>query len=215
MGLIAAPIPIIAVIIVLMAPGGRGRAALFVLTWIVAVVVVATAVGLVAVGGEATAPGESPTWVGWVQLLVGLLVLLIAVRSLRDLLRRPAAAEPEPPSWMSAINTMGIAKWVGLAVVMAVANPKSLAMVLGGGAAIASFDLGFLGTLSASLVFAVLGAVGLLLPVGTAALSGSRGIRTLGRARAWLVANNDTVTMTVLFVFGGVFAAKGWGTLLV
>ncbi|RKS08087.1 hypothetical protein DFP74_3776 [Nocardiopsis sp. Huas11] len=34
------------------------------------------------------------------------------------------------------------------------------------------------------------------------------------RARAWLVAENDTVTMVVLFVFGGVFVAKGSGVLL-
>ncbi|WP_433697006.1 GAP family protein [Nocardiopsis sp. CA-288880] len=214
LGLIAGPIPIIALIFVLMAPGGRGKAVLYVVAWIAVVVVIATGVGLVAGGGDATAPGESPAWVAWVQLLLGALLVLIALKTLRGHLTRPVAAEPEAPSWMAAIDTMGAGRVMGLAALLAVANPKSLAMVLGGGAAIASFDLGFAGTLSAAMIFGVLGAIGLLVPLATVALSGARGVESLRRARTWLVANNDAVTMTVLFVFGGVFAAKGTGVLL-
>lgn len=213
LGLIAGPIPIVTLIFVLMAPSGRGKAVLFITAWIAAVFLVATGVGLVAGGGDATA-GESPAWVGWAQLLMGLLLLLLAVKSLREHIGHPSTAEPEPPSWMAAIDSMGSGKVIGLAGLLAVANPKSLAMVLGGGAVIASFGLGVAGTLSAALVFAVLGAIGLLAPLATVALSGPRGREALGRTRTWLVANNDTITMTVLFLFGGVFVAKGSDTLL-
>lgn len=213
LGLIAGPIPVIAVIFVLMSPGGRGRALLFVLAWIATVTAVATAVGMVA-GGGGSSPGESPAWVGWVQLLLGVLLVLAALKTLRDHLSRPAGAEPEPPSWMAAIDTMGTGKVMGLGGLLAVANPKSLAMVLGGGAAVAAFDLGLAGTLTAAAVFAALGSLGLLAPVAAVALSGPGGTQKLRRARTWLVDNNDTVTMTVLFVFGGVFAAKGSEALL-
>ncbi|WP_017586214.1 GAP family protein [Nocardiopsis ganjiahuensis] len=213
-GLIAAPLPIVAVILLLMAPAGRGKALAFVLTWAAVVLVVSAAVGLAAGTGDTTASGESPVWVGWAQLLLGLLLLLVTVKNLRDRLGQPSGTEPEPPAWLTAIGSMGGGRVVGLAVLLAGANPKSLAMILGGGAAIAAFDLGTGGTALAALVFAVLGSLGLLAPVVAAAVWGERGAHALERARSWLTANNDTVTMTVLFVFGGVFAAKGLGVLL-
>lgn len=213
LGLIAAPLPIVAVILLLMAPGGRGRALAFVLTWAGVVFAVSAAVALIAGAGDTTAAGESPVWVGWVQLVLGLLLLLVALRSLRGHLRRPAGTDPEPPAWLTAIDSMGAGRVVGLAALLAGANPKSLAMALGGGAAVAAFGLRTGGTLAAALVFAALGCLGLLVPLIAAAVSGERGNRALERARTWLIANNDTVTMTVLFVFGGVFAAKGLGVL--
>ncbi|MET9710252.1 SulP family inorganic anion transporter [Nocardiopsis alba] len=72
----------------------------------------------------------------------------------------------------------------------------------------------FLTGLFEELPEAVLGSLGLLVPLLAVTVSGERGTRTLEKAHTWLIANNDTVTMTVLFVFGGVFAAKGLGTLL-
>ncbi|MEU0489163.1 GAP family protein [Nocardiopsis sp. NPDC006139] len=214
LGLIAAPLPIVAVILLLMAPGGRGKALVFVLTWAGVVFVVSTAVALIAGAGDTTAAGDSPAWVGWVQLLLGLLLLLVAVKNLRDHMKRPEGADPAPPAWLTAIDSMGAGRVVGLAALLAGANPKSLAMAAGGGVAIAAFGPGAGGTPAAALVFALLGSLGLLVPVIAAAVSGERGRRALERARTWLIANNDTVTMTVLFVFGGVFAAKGLGTLL-
>ncbi|MFL1377810.1 GAP family protein [Nocardiopsis protaetiae] len=214
LGLIAAPLPIVAVILLLMAPGGRGKALVLILTWAGVIFVVSAVVALIAGAGDTTESGDSPAWVGWVQLLLGLLLLLVAVKSLRDHLGRPAGTDPEPPGWLTAIDSMGAGRVVGLAALLAGANPKSLAMVLGGGAAIAAFGLGPGGTAAAALVFALLGSLGLLVPLIAVLASGERGAHALERARTWLIANNDTVTMTVLFVFGGVFAAKGLGTLL-
>ncbi|MFB8766832.1 GAP family protein [Nocardiopsis alba] len=214
LGLIAAPLPIVAVILLLMAKGGRGKALVFVLAWAAVILVVSLVVALIAGAGDTTGSGESPTWVGWVQLLLGLLLLLLAVKSLRTHLGRPEGETPEPPAWLTAIDSMNTGKVVGLALLLAGANPKSLAMILGGGAAIAAFGLQPGGTAAAALIFAVLGSLGLLVPLIAVTVLGERGTRTLEKAHTWLIANNDTVTMTVLFVFGGVFAAKGLGTLL-
>ena len=45
-------------------------------------------------------------------------------------------------------------------------------------------------------------------------MAGGHGTHALERARTWLVANSETVTMAVLFVLGAVFAAKGLRVLL-
>lgn len=213
-GLIAAPLPIAAVVLLLMAEGGRGKALVFLLAWVAVVFVLAAVVALVTGGGDPTGPESSPAWVGWLQLLIGLLLLVLAIRTLRGHLAQPEDAEPEPPKWLGAIDSLGAVKVVGLSALLSGANPKNLAMAMGAGAAIGSFGLGAGEAVTTALVFAVLGSLGLIIPFVGVLVAGSHGTRALERSRTWLIANNDTVTMTVLFVFGAVFAAKGLRALL-
>lgn len=213
-GLVAAALPIVAVILLLMSRGGRPKAVAFILAWLVTVFVIASVVALATGSGSASGEEGSPVWVGWIQLLVGLLLLVIAVRTLRESLRASGDATAEPPAWLTAVDGLGVGKVVGLSVALSGLNPKNLAMILGAGVTIGAFGLGVGGSLTAALVFAVLGSLGLIVPLLAVLVSGQAGAKGLGRARDWLVDHNDSVTMTVLFVFGGVFLAKGLRTLL-
>lgn len=208
-GLVAAPLPVVAVILLLMAEGGRAKAVAFIAAWTATVFVVATAVSLLTGPGQADKDSASPAWVGVVQLLIGLLLLVLAGRTLRSSLRTARGGAPEPPGWLTSIDGLTPVKVMGLSAALSGLNPKNLAMILGAGAAVGAFGLGVGGSAAAALVFAVLGSLGLLVPLAFVLLSGRAGARALASARSWLIAHNDTVTMTVLFVFGGVFLAKG------
>ncbi|WP_435112213.1 GAP family protein [Nocardiopsis synnemataformans] len=208
-GLIAAPLPVAAVILLLMAKGGRGKALAFVVVWVAVVFVLCAVVALATGGAGESGTESSPAWVGWIQLVIGLLLLALAIRALRQHLARPKDAAFEPPTWLSAIDSLGTVKVVGLSALLSGVNPKNLAMVLGAGAAVGSFGLGAGEAASTALVFAVLGSLGLIVPFVAVLATGSHGTHALERARIWLIANNDTVTMTVLFVFGAVLASKG------
>lgn len=213
-GLIAAPLPVAAVVLLLMSEGGRGKALAFVLAWVAVVFVLSALVALVTGGDGQTGPEGSPAWVGWLQLVIGLLLLALAIRTLRGHLAQPEGREPEPPKWLGAIDSLSEVKVVGLSALLSGANPKNLAMAVGAGAAIGSFGPGTGEAVTTALVFAFLGSLGLVIPFVGVLVAGSHGIHALERARTWLIANNDTVTMTVLFVFGAVFAAKGLRALL-
>ncbi|MDS1270814.1 GAP family protein [Lipingzhangella sp. LS1_29] len=217
LGLVAAPTGIIATIVLLMASGGRVKAGAFTVAWAVAVLVVGLLVALLSAaastGDTGPAAGTQVDWVAWVQTLLGLLLIVLALRILRRGLQRPADTEPEPPRWLAAMDGMTVPGAMRLALVLALLNPKNLAMIVGGGAVIGSFGLGLTAAAGATAVFAVLGSIGVLAPIVAVALRGGAGDEALRRARAWLDIHGDSVTMTVLFVFGGVFLAQGLGDL--
>ncbi|MFF3260287.1 GAP family protein [Streptomyces sp. NPDC002932] len=71
----------------------------------------------------------------WVKLAVAVLFLLLVGKQWRG--RPKGDAEPGLPSWMKTIDTLTPAKSAGLAFVLAVVNPKNLALVLAAGVSIA------------------------------------------------------------------------------
>ncbi|MFW5417786.1 GAP family protein [Nocardiopsis sp. CNT-189] len=213
-GLAAAPMAVAAVILLLMAEGGRAKALAFAATWFASAALAAAAVALLAGAGGAGAEGGPPAWVGWLQLLIGAGLLLLGLRSLRAHLLRPPGAGSEPPAWLTAVDSFTPARTVGAAAALVCVNPKNLAMLLGAGAALGSAGADPGATALGALAFALLGSLGLLVPIAAAAAAGRRGAEALRRARAWLIANNDATTVTLLLVFGAVFAAKGARVLL-
>ena len=209
-GLLAAPFPIVAVILLLMGDAGRAKPFVFLASWLATAFVIVFVVALgTASRGSASPDGASPSWVGWARIALGVVMVAIALRTLRRRLARDPDAPPVPPAWLTSIAKLGAGKVAGLAVLLAAVNPKGLAMLLGAGAAIGAYDLGAAGDAGTAAVFAVIGSLGVLVPVGVVAALGDRARRGLDHAHTWLIVHNDTVTVTVLFTFGAVFVSKG------
>ncbi|WP_231493974.1 GAP family protein [Nocardiopsis sp. CNT312] len=164
-GLIAALLSVVAVIVLLTADGGRGRAVAFIAVWTAVLFGGALVVALLTGLGYGGAP---PAWVGAVQSLAGTLMLVLAVRRLRSSLRSSGDGDPEPPAWVATVNGLTPVKAMGLAAAIAGLVPKNLAMSLGAGTAIGVGGLGAGGSAAFALLFAVLGAVGLLTPLAVA-----------------------------------------------
>lgn len=209
-GLLAAPLPVVAVILLLMGDAGRAKPLVFLVAWFATAFVIVFVVALgTASRGSAAAGGTSPAWVSWVRIALGVLMVAIALRTLRTRLARDPDAPPVPPAWLTSIGKLGAGKVAGMAVLLAAVNPKGLAMLLGAGAAIGAYDLGAAGDAATAVVFAVIGSLGVLVPVVVVAALGDHARHGLDRAHTWLIVHNDTVTVTVLFTFGAVFVSKG------
>lgn len=91
------PIPIIAVVLLLTTPRARTNGPAFVLGWLLGLGVVGAVVLALAGSGDAGQNGQPATWVSWLKLLLGVL-LLVAVRQFRA---RPHQGEQIAlPKWM-------------------------------------------------------------------------------------------------------------------
>ncbi|PRY02336.1 GAP family protein [Allonocardiopsis opalescens] len=211
-GLIASPLPAVAVIVLLMARDGLVRAGVFILSWVVVAFVIAWAVSLIT-GDSVRSGGVPPDWTGWLRVLIGTAMLVFAGLAVHRHITREPDAPRRPPRWLSAAETMDTLDVIGLAVALSVLNPTTVPLLLGAGAAIGDLGLGTAANAGAALVFAVVGAAGLLLALGAAVGSGEHGRRGLERARAWLLDHDDVVSVTMLFVFGGLILARGLGVL--
>jgi threonine/homoserine/homoserine lactone efflux protein len=127
-GVALSPIPIIAVILMLVTPRARVNGPAFVVGWLLGLALVGVVVLAIADPAGANDDGQPATWVDVVKLLLGLALLLLALRQWRG--RPRGGEEAAEPKWMAAIDQFTPAKSVGMGVVLSAANPKNLLLAV-------------------------------------------------------------------------------------
>ena len=134
-GVAISPVPIIAIILMLLSKRSGPNSASFLVGWIVGVAVALSVV--VAVAGTSTLDTSSgpATGVSWIKVGLGVLLLLVG---LRDWRKRPKGEEqPTLPRWLSSMESITPLKAGGLGVLLSAVNPKNLLLLIAGGIAIA------------------------------------------------------------------------------
>ena len=204
------PIPIIATILMLMSPKPRPLGLSFLGGWVVGISVAVVAFTLL--GGILPEPetGGSRPVVGTIQLIVGALLLLMAVKQWRG---RPGPGEDaELPKWMAAIDTMKPGAALGLALLLSAVNPKNLLLAVAVGASIGRAQLGTGSAAIVIAVFVVIAAVTVAAPVVLYLVAPGKAADVLDEVRAWLVANNAAIMAVLLLVIGTQLLGKGIGS---
>lgn len=201
-GIALSPIPIIAVVLMLTSDRARINGPAFVLGWVIGLGIVGAVVLALAGTGGASKSGSPATWVSWLKIVLGVLVLLVAVRQFRS--RPRGDEEPRMPKWMATIDKTTPPAAAGLAALLAGANPKNLLLAVAGATAIAQTGIGGGQQAVAYLVFALIGTLGVGIPVGIYFVMGARAEKLLAGLKDWMSAHNSVI-MTVLCL---VIAAK-------
>lgn len=186
------PLPVIAVLMLVLSPPGP-RGGLGFLAGRLAALVLATllAAGLAELLQD-RAGADTPRI--WLRLVLG---LALAALALRSLLRPPPAGAPLP-GWLRALETATPATALRLGALVTLANPKELAFMLAAGLAIGADMPGPLQTLALSLAFALMAGAGVALPVLAAAIGGEAVRQRLVPLRDALVARRALVMGLVL-----------------
>jgi threonine/homoserine/homoserine lactone efflux protein len=199
-GVALSPIPIIGVVLMLGTPQARANGLAFIAGWIFGLAVVGTIVLLAASGAGASNSGAPADWVSLVKLLLGVLLVIVAVRQWHA--RPHGSAEPELPGWMKAIDTFTPPKAAGMAVLLSAVNPKNLLLVVGAAAAIAQTGASTVGQAVALLVFVLLGTLGPGIPVAIYFLMRERAATILEGMRGWMARENTTIMAVLCAVIG-------------
>jgi len=207
-GVAFSPLAIVALVVMLVPPGGARPAGAFAAAWVLSLAVVSTAVLLMADGADASANGAPATWVSVVKIAVGLLLVFFGVRRWRghnD--REPEAATPR---WISHLGNVTVARAAGLAAAFNVVKPKNLLLTVGAGLSVAQVGATAAGQAAAICVFVLLGSTGLTLPLAIHVVMGSRGRDLLIELRDWMVRENAAI----IAVLSILIAAKLFGDAL-
>jgi threonine/homoserine/homoserine lactone efflux protein len=197
-GVAISPIPIIAVVLMLATERGRVNGPALLAGWIVGIVVAGAAFLLIAgaIGGQDD--GEPATWVSWVELLLGLVLLRLASKQFRS---RPRGDEdPVTPKWMGAIDHFTPVKAAAAGVVLAAVNPKNAVLILAGVAAITQTGIPADEQALAYAVFTVIASLGAAVPVVMYFALGERSSGLLDRLRVWMARNNAVILAAILAV---------------
>jgi threonine/homoserine/homoserine lactone efflux protein len=210
-GVAVSPLPIIAVVLILVTPRARVNGPAFVLGCWLGIATVGGIVLAVSGGVSASDDGEPATWVGIAQLLLGGGLLFLALKQWRS---RPSEGEhPETPPWMNALDSFTPAKTLGVGFLLAGVNPKNLILVAAGAAAIAGTGISAGDQALALLIFVLIGSIGVTIPVAIYFLLGDRSREILDDTKSWLQDNSATIMAVVLLILGVMIVGDGISTL--
>jgi hypothetical protein len=199
-GVALSPMPIIAVILLLTTPGARRNGPAFVVGWLAGLTVIGVVVLAVFGPGAHGRPGHPATWVSWLQLALGMLLLYVSARQFRG---RPAAGtEPAMPGWMRSVERFDALRSLGVGAFLSGLNVKNLLLAVAAAAAIAKTGIPGGQQAAAYAVFAVISTVTVAAPVVLYLTMGERSERLLARLKSWMSRNNAVIMSVLCLVIG-------------
>ena len=199
-GVALSPVPIIAVALMLMSQRARLNGPVFVIGWLIGLAVIGVVVLAVAGPGGASSDGKPATWVSVLKLVLGLLLLLLAVRQWHG--RPRPGQEVEAPKWMGSVERFSPGKAVGAGAVLSGANPKNLLLAIGAAVAIAQTGMGSGDQAIAYVVFALIATLGVAAPVVMFFVLGDRSHRILAGLRDWMGQHNAVIMSVICLIIG-------------
>jgi hypothetical protein len=203
-GIAISPVPIVELILVIFSRRRVPNTVAFVLTLIV---LSAAAVAMGAAGQKATESSGNHTSTGMAVVLIvlGVLLLLVAIRNWRN------RADTSEPNMLQKISGMGGAAAAFLAFGAVFVNPKNLVLLLAAGQTIGAATSG--SKLLIGALFVLIATAPYTTAAGYALTGGAPANRNLDRARAWLIARNRLIMAVICGLLGALLVVKGAGPL--
>lgn len=207
LGIAISPLPIIAAILMLLSERAKSTSLGLLFGWVLGIVVAITAFTLLSDLIPGNDGRSSSPVVAVLHIVLGALLLLVAARQWRG--RPKDGEEPTMPKWMAAIDTMSFGSAFGLGLLLSAVNPKNLLLGMAAGLAVGSAQLPVGQTALVILVFTLLAACTVLVPVVGYLIASSRLRGPLDRLRLWLTRENAVIMAVLLLVFGVDLIGKG------
>lgn len=205
LGIALSPVPVTAVIIILMSSRARTHAPAFLLGWIAGIL----ALGLITfiVPGIDTARGEPTVFSGWLMIVMGAALLFLSVRQWA--LRPPSDVPVKAPRFLASLERTSILRSTITGLMLSSVTPKNLLLTIAGAASIDSSMLSPMAQMIALTVFALVASLGVGVPVLSFFLIQQRAQSVLGRWKNRLIKHNVTVIIVAFLVFGLLLIARG------
>lgn len=196
-GMLISPLPIVAIVAIILAPRGRTAAPAYASVFIGISLAFILIGALTSAGTTSAPPSATAKTVSFVLAIV--LTLGFAALAIASWLTRPRHGQPPTaPAWLAALDAVTPAKAATLGAIMALTNTKNIPLALKGGALIGEAQLPVLTAGVVCLALVLVGSLPLIV-AAVVATTGSTNVTTaLERVKTEMIAHN-AVIMTVLF----------------
>lgn len=205
-GVAISPLPIVAVVLMLGTARARPVGTAFSAGWIAGLGLASTIVVLLTNGIDES--DESPsTVVSTVKLVLGLALMALAVKRWHQ--RPRNGTVPEPPRWMSSIDSTPPARAAGLGFVLAGVNPKNLALTIAAASTIGAGSGGPARSAVAIVVFVLIGSATVVGPTLWYLLDPGRASKPLNELKDFMADHNTVIMIVLLVVLGTKLLGNG------
>lgn len=196
-GLAISPLPIVAIVAILLSARGRAAAPLYTGAFFVVTLGFIAIGALSSAGASAASHGEGGRIV--VTVLAAMLTIGFTVMTVLSWRSRPKpGTAPTAPAWLAAMDAITPGRAAAIGLVMAVTNSKNIPLELKGGALVGAAHLSVVPAIAMCAALAVAGTLTLLVPTVLGATGSARIARGLDRLKGEMIQHN-AVIMTVLF----------------
>ena len=203
-GIALSPVPVAAILTILLSARPQNAQA-FLLGWLIGILSIGVIVFLIP--GLKTAGGEPTPLSGWIRLILGGILLLLAVKQWRQ---RPSVDEPvEVPRVFSKLNSASAGKTVVLGFLLSALNPKNMLLTFAGTASIYASTATPAEQAIALTIYAVVASLSVGFPIVSYMLFTERVQSVLVDWKDWLIRNNASVVTALLVVFGALIIGNG------
>lgn len=203
--LVLAALPMVLITVVIVTKRPLSVSVGFIGGWMLGLALVGAVV--IVVVDMAPPDGPSPRWVGFAKCALGVLLLALAVRKWSARPRDGSA--PDIPKWMSAVESVTARKAVGLAFLLAAANPKNVLFVVSAATVIVDSTSRVPEQAVALAVFVVVASLGVAAPAIVHLVLGDRSGLVLAAADRWMTRNSAVIMAAVLALLGVLLLANG------
>ena len=201
------PLPLAALLLMLLAPGGFRAAAGFSIGWFLGVLLSATLLALLSSLLPHDRGAGSSLLQVVVPLLLGSALIVLGIVQWHD---RPSRGADVPlPRWLSALDRLTPGRATIIGVGYAAFRPKNLVMAAAAGVVILGAHADPTGIVISVAVFTALASITMLGPVVAYAFGGQAVRGKLARLREWLVRNMPLITVATVLVLGAFLVLAG------
>ena len=209
-GVALSPLPIIAVILMLVSKGARVNGPAFVAGWLLGLAIIGAIVLLIAGPASASAGSRrrgsacSSCWWGSHCCCWPSASGAVAPRPTRS---------RQHPNGLGAIEAFTPAKALGAGALLAGANPKNALLAIAAAASIAATGISSGQQAVAYTIFAIIGTIDVGAPVAIYFAMGVRAGPLLDRLKHWMQHNNAVIMAVLLLVIGAKLVGDALGSL--
>lgn len=204
------PMPIAALILMLLSKRAKINSVMFTAGWIAGLAILVLVVTFL-VGESARTvkhdTGFDPKTI--IDLVLGLVLIGFALKEWKS--RSKAGKTPQMPKWMRAVEKFSPIKALIIGFLLATLNLKNTPMGITVGAAISDFAHTSAQQTAGVIIYLVLASCTITIPVIGFLLLGKRLQKTLETLKVWLIGNNATIMFVLFLILGIVLISKAFG----
>lgn len=209
LGVALSPLPIAAIVMMLMTARAQVNAPAFLLGWVLGLLVVGIIIFSIPV--SQTEKGEPTAVAGYIRIALGVLLLAMAIR---QWVSRPGPDDAvEVPRFLAGLDAFTAGKSLLTGFILVVINPKNLPLCAAGAAAIDLATEGIPQQVGAYLIFTAIAASTVAFPIIAYLAAREKAESLFASWKDWLIRNNQAVLAVILLLVGVLLVSRGLGIL--
>lgn len=212
LGVAASPLPIVAVLVILLSKRAFPGSLTLAISWVLGVVVALVISIRFSASIRVPGVGADIETEGVFALLLGIGLVVMGALLKRGRHRSPSGGEP--PAWVNSVDDLSPVGAGLLAFANATTSPKNLAFAITAGRAATESTVLLYRAIPAILVYIAIASSSIVIPVAIYILGGQRSVALLESWREKITAHAAAIMEIMLFVLGIGLSVKGLYNLL-